>query len=88
MIEGFDWDAPPCNVCGHQPRIHIHKFYEEVVVNGRKKNCIRTKAYYDCPCGECITDWMDSEYDTRGLNKISKHAKEFAREAWDKRKFL
>ena len=88
MIEGFDWDAPPCNVCGHQPRIHIHKFYEEVVVNGRKKNCIRTKAYYDCPCGECITDWMDSEYDTRLLNKISKHAKEFAREAWDNRKFL
>ena len=74
MIDGFDWDAPPCNVCGHQPRIHIHKFYEEVVVNGCKKNCIRTKAYYDCPCGECITDW--------------KHAKEFAREAWDQRKFL
>ena len=35
--------------------------------------------------GECITDWMDSEYDS---GRISKHAKEFAREAWDQRKFL
>lgn len=88
MIEGFDWDAPPCNVCGHQPRIHIHKFQEDVIVNGRRKHLVLTKAYYDCPCGECITDWMDSEYDTRRMNKISKHAKEFAREAWDHRKFL
>ena len=85
MIDRFDRDAPRCNVCGPRPRIHIHKFYEDVVVNGRKKNCIRTKAYYDCPCGECITDWMDSEYD---MGRISKHAKEFAREAWDQGKFL
>lgn len=85
-INGLDWQAKPCPFCGLQPRMHLHRFVTTGVRGRRNVRRILTKAYYDCQCGEAVTEWIDSLYDDKF--RIVRHALEIAREAWNEGKFL